>query len=422
MNSSFDKLVKNLADFDFKYLIKEFGSKNLELLKQKGADPYEYMNSFERFNEEKLSDKKYFFSSTKKGKIGADGKKLDGHITHEEYLTCKKIWDKFNIKNMGDYHDHYLKKDVLLLADVFEKLIDTCMKFYGLDPYHYFSSPGLSWDPMLKITGIELEKISDIDKYLFIEKGLRGGISYIAKEYAKANNKCMKVYDSKEPSKFITYLDMNNLYGWAMSEYLPYGGYKWLKNVNGFDVMSISEKSPIEYIIKVDLKYPEELHALHNDYPLAPEKLAFSYDMLSNCCKKIADKYKIKVGDLKNLIPNLGNKTKYVLHYRNLQLYLSLGMKLTKIHRVLKFKQSDWMKKYIDFNTEKRMNAANDFEKDFFKSMINSVYGKTMENLRKRINVQLVNNAEDFTLAAQLILLVKSSVKILLLFTKLNQL
>ena len=206
----------------------------------------------------------------------------------------------------------------------------------------------------------------------------------------------MKVYDSKEPSKFITYLDSNNLYGWAMSEYLPYGGYKWLKNVNEFDVMSVSEKSPIEYIIEVDLKYTEELHALDNDYPLAPEKIAFSYDRLSNCCKKIADKYKIKVGDVKKLIPNLGNKTNYVVHYRNLQLYLSLGMKLTKIHRVLKFKQSDWMKKYIDFNTKKRMNAANDFEKDFFKLMINSVYGKTMENLRKRINVRLVNNEKDF--------------------------
>ena len=140
--------------------------------------------------------------------------------------------------------------------------------------------------------------------------------------------------------------------------------------------MSISEKHPIGYFLEVDLEYPDELHELHNDYPLAPEKLAVSSDMLSNYCKKIADKYEIKVGDVKKLIPNLGNKTKYVLHYRNLQLYLSLGMKLTKIHRVLKFKQSDWLKKYIDFNIEKRKNAVNDFEKDFLKSMINPVCGK----------------------------------------------
>ena len=181
-----------------------------------------------------------------------------------------------------------------------------------------------------------------------------------------------------------------------MSEYLPYGEFEWLKNVHELDVMSINEKSDVGYVLKVDLKYPKELHDLHNDYPLGPQKLTVTNDILSNYYKSIADKYDIKVGDIKKLIPNLGHKTKYVVHYRNLQLYLSLEMKLTKIHKVLQFKQSDWMKKYIDFNTKKRMCAANDFEKDFFKLMINSVYGKTMENLRKKINVRFVNNKKDF--------------------------
>ena len=340
--------------------------------------------------------RKHFFSSTKKGKMDNDGKISDGQISIEDYMTCKKIWDEFKMKNIGDCNDHYLKKDVLLLTDVFEKFIKTCLKCYELDPCHYFSSLGLSWDAMLKMTVIKLEKISDIDKYLFIEKGTRGGVSYIAKRYAKANNKCMSDYDSKKPSTFIIYLDKNNLYGWSMSEYLPYGEFEWLENVDEFDVTSINDKSDIGYILEVDLKYPKKLPKLHNNYPLAPEKLAVTSDMLSKCCKEIADKYEIKVGDVKKIIPNLSNKTKYVLHYRNLQLYLSLGIKMIKIHKALKFKQSDWIKKYIDFNTKKRMNAANDFEKDFFKLMINSFYGKTIENLKKRINVRFVNNEKDF--------------------------
>ena len=147
-----------------------------------------------------------------------------------------------------------------------------------------------------------------------------------------------------------------------MSGQLPCGGCKWLKNVDNFDVNSSSEKSPIGYIIKVNLEYPDELHVLHSDFPLAPEKLAIPFDM-SDYCKKIADIYEIMVNDVKKLIPNLGN---YVLHYRNLQLQLSLGMKQTKIHRVLKFKQSDWMKKYIDSYNEKIKNAGNNFEKNFF--------------------------------------------------------
>ena len=188
------------------------------------------------------------------------GKKSDGHIRFEDYLSCEKIWDVFGMKNMGNFHDRCLKKDVLFLTDVFEKFIDTCFKFYGLEPCHYFSSPGLSWDAILKVAGVKLEKISDTNKYFFIEKGLNGGISYIAKRYVKANNAYMKDYDPTKPSKFINYLYMNNLYGWGLSEYLPYGGFKWLKNVDGFDVMSISKKNPTGYILEVDLQYPNELH------------------------------------------------------------------------------------------------------------------------------------------------------------------
>ena len=150
VNSSLKKLVKNLLDNDFKYLTEEFSSQKLVLLKQRDAYSHDYMDSFERFGEEKLPDKKIFYSSVKDGTTCDNGKKLDGHISNKDYLTCKKIWNEVNMKNMGDYHDHYLKKDVLLLADVFEKFIDTCLKFYKLDPCHYFSSPVLSWDVMLK--------------------------------------------------------------------------------------------------------------------------------------------------------------------------------------------------------------------------------------------------------------------------------
>ena len=137
---------------------------------------------------------------------------------------------------MGNYHDHYLKNVILLLADVFEKFTSMCLKFYKLDPCHYFSSPGLSWDTMLKMTRIKLEQISDIDIFLFVVKELGEGISYICKRLNEANNKDMKNSDPTKPSKYITYLDENNLYGWAMSGYLPYGKFKWLKNIDNFDV------------------------------------------------------------------------------------------------------------------------------------------------------------------------------------------
>ena len=176
---------------------------------------------------------------------------------------------------MGQYHDLYLKSDILLLADVFENFRKTCLQYYKLDPCHYFTSPGLSWDAMLKMTNIKLELMTDVDMFQFIEKGMRGGVSYIAHRYRKANNKYMLDYDPKQPSKHIIYLDANNLYGYAMSQYLPTGNFKWLsqKKMDRLNLAAYAKDSEKGLILEVDLDYPKQLHDLHNSYPLAPEQI-----------------------------------------------------------------------------------------------------------------------------------------------------
>ena len=375
------KLVENLPTDKFKYTDEEFQGEELKLVKRKGVYPYDHMDSFQKFEETELPTQEQFYNLLN-----------DESISDEDYQHAQNVWKKFNMKSMGDYHDVYLKVDVLLLADVFENFRKTCLQYYRLDPCYYFTSPGLSWDAMLKMTNIRLNLISDVDMYQFVEKGMRGGVSYIANRFGEANNKYMTEYDETAPEKHIMYLDANNLYGWAMSQYLPTGGFKWL-DVNDFILLDdYTDTNDKGLILEVDLEYPDELHDLHNDYPLAPEKLNVTGDMLSTYCKEIANKFNMSSGLVKKLIPTLGYKEKYVLHYRNLQLYLDLGMKLRKVHRVLEFNQSPWLKEYIDFNTSKRTNAKNSFEKDFFKLMNNSVFGKTMENLRKRVDVRLVTD------------------------------
>ena len=341
------------------------------------------MDSFEKFDQTKLPTKDQFYSILN-----------DQHITNDEYDHAKKVWKTFKIKTMVEYHDLYLGSDVLLLADVFESFRKTCLQYYKLDSCHYFMSPGLSWDAMLKMTNIKLELMTDIDMFQFIEKGMRGGVSYIANRHGKANNKYMKEYNKKEPSKYIMYLDANNLYGWAMSQYLPTGNFKSMsdKKIKQIDLGKYKADGKKGLILEVDLEYPRELHDLHNDYPVCPEKVKLSNNMLSRYCKNIATKYNISIGLVSKLIPTLKDKKEYVLHYRNLQLYLDLGLKVKKVHRTLEFIQSPWLKQYIDFNTEKQKYAKNSFKKDFFKLMNNSVFGKTMENLHKRVDVRLVTN------------------------------
>lgn len=385
MSSSLDKLVSNLPKESFKYTSHQFKDNRFNLMIRKGVYPYDFMDSFNKFSE-KLPSKEEFYSQLN-----------DQHISEEDYQHAQNVWKVFNLKNMGPYHDLYLKSDILLLADVFENFRKTCLQYYRLDPCHYFTSPRLSWDAMLKMTNIKLELMTDVDMFQFIEKGMRGGVSYIAHRYGKANNKYMLDYDTKKPSKHIIYLDANNLYGYAMSQYLPTGNFKWLsqKKIDRLNLTAYTKDSEKGLILEVDLEYPKELHDLHNSYPLAPEQIKVQKNMLSNYCKQIAEKYHISTGLATKLIPTLNKKERYVLHYRNLQLYIDLGLKVSKIHRVLEFNQSPWLRKYIDFNTQKRKYAKNAFEKDFFKLLNNAVFGKTMENLRKRVDVKLVTNEKQ---------------------------
>ena len=219
----------------------------------------------------------------------------------------------------------------------------------------------------------------------------------ITHRHTGANNKHLKYYDPEKPTSYIIYHDTNNLYGWAMLQPLPVGDFECKTEFEGFDVNEVADNAEIGYILEVDLEYPEELHDLHNDYALAPEKIEITPEMLPSYCQWLAKDLEYKPSKVEKSVPNLWSKGGYILHYRNLQLYLSLGMKLTKIHRLLQFKQKAWLKPYIELNTKLRAKANNKFEKDFFKLMNNSVFGKTMEDVRKkRVNMKLVSEPSVF--------------------------
>ena len=285
--------------------------------------------------------------------------------------------------------------DAALLAEVFENFRKVFQEKYGLDPAHYYSAPGLSWDALLKKTGVELELLTDMDMHLMIERGMRGGISMVSKRYAKANNPRVEGYDPAQPKNYITYLDANNLYGWAMSLPLPKKNFHWKRVMPTEEqIMKMKWNSKKGWILEVDLEYPAQLHDAHNDYPLAPEKKVIKPEQMSEYQRRLMADLDLTTPETEKLVLTLEDKEKYVVHYSNLQFYLRHGMRLKKVHRVIEFDQEPWMEPYIRMNTEFRKNAKSDFETDFYKLMNNSVFGKTMENLRNRVDVKLVRDWE----------------------------
>ena len=370
MSSGLEKLINNVPLDKRTYLRSLCKTEDeFKYLNGKGIFPYEWFDSIEKFNCPITELQKEHFKSEIKRSSGCSDKDYDKLLE-----TVKAL----NIKTFGEYHDLYLHKDVNGLADVFESFIDLSIKTYKLDPCFFVGTPSYGWSAMLLLTKVRLEHLTDIEMYEFYESGIRGGQSIIMNKKFKANNKYLPDYDPKKPSSYLYYGDANNLYGWAMSQSLPISNFEWVLNPENFDIetLEFDEGATLE----VDLRYPEELYDYHNDYPLAPEK--------------------IKLSDCEKLCGTLYDKKNYVIDSRNLKLYLNLGLELTKIHKVIKYKQEAWLKPWIDKNTNMRKVAKSDFEKDYYKLMNNAVFGKTMENVRNRVQVKLptkLKKAQKYT-------------------------
>ena len=347
------------------------------------------MDSWERMKEPMLPTQKEYFSRL----TGKD-------ISDEDYAFANQLWKTFNLKNMGQLHDLYMTTDVTLLADVFEEFRESSLKNYKLDPAHFLTAPALSWSACLKYTKVILELPTDMDMSMFFDKGLIGGISLIANQFARANHEGLgEHFDPEKLKSFIFMVDCNNQYGWSMSQYLPTGGFKW-QNVEDKSVEEWAdfvnkqkEEQNKGYFLEVDLEYPQELHESHDTFPCAPEHVEIKEEMLSNYQKDLGSKLGVKYGGGK-LCLTLKDKEKYVMHYRNLKQYLDLGLKLKKVHRVLQFNQSKWLEPYIILNTELRRNATCKFDEDQAKLMNNSYFGKTCENVRSYKEVKIVTDKE----------------------------
>ena len=363
LQASLAQLSKELQETDHMYpilrqtfLVKtngKFDSEKLKMVLGKSFFPYEYCTSLEKMVETtKLPSRKNFMSMLSESKI-----------SKEEHNFAKAVWDKFQCKNLLEYTEIYCKIDTILLAEIFQAFRKKMHEFSGLDPSLYISLPAYAYDSMLKITGCEIELPTDIDIVHFLEKCKRGGVSFINTRY---------LWTSNTGIRDIAYIDRNNLYGEAQVSMLPYKEFRWLTQIeiDNFDVQSDfdSEKG---YILEVDLHYPEKLHISHSNLPLAPEVLEIGYDNLSPYAKEalIKTEGKKNYKDVK-LMSTFHDKTNYVLHCKNLALYIQLGLKLMKIHRILEFKQARIFEPYIAKTTAARKNAESKFEMDMFKKLV----------------------------------------------------
>ena len=303
-----------------------------------------------------------------------------------------------SMKTLREWHDFYLTLDVLLLVDIFQRFRLTMLKSQGLDCLHFPSLPSMTLQLALKPTGVELELITRADIYLMIEAGIRGGLSFVSQRHAKANFPEMPDYRPDLPTSHLLYIDCNSLYTTCQSYPLPVGGFRFLteSELADFDVASVPADSETGFFIECDLQYPDHLHSLHNEYPLAPEHIQIEEEMLSDTHRFMLEETEVEHVRCTKLVSNLMDKTRYVTHYRCLQFYIKHGMVLTKVHRVVSFTQRPFMQPFIKLCNDGRKNAKSDFESSLYKLIANSFYGKSVENIRNRSNIRLISDPVKF--------------------------
>jgi hypothetical protein len=380
LNSSLDNLLGNLDDEHKHHLKARFGD-CFEFVNKKGHFPYSWFDSTAKLKRKSLPPIEKWHNDLS-----------DEPMKAKDYEFVQRVWKHFDMKTFEDYHDLYLEIDVLGLADLFEQFREISLNDYDLDPVYYYTLPGFSWDAMLKKTGVDLELLTDVNMYTFLERGIRGGVSVQSHRHAKANNKYMKDHDPTKESNYLIYVDANNLYGDAMKQQLPVSDFKWMEDIPPDDVPNLSD-----CILEVDVEYPKELHDLHNDYPLLPANGNIKEVEISEYSRGVMNQNDNKFQtDNRKLLGTLKDKKNYVIHIETLKYAVSKGLKVTKIHKGISFKSSGFLGEYIDYNSNMRAHAKNDFEKDFYKLMNNAVFGKTMENLRSRVNVAFCTSEKTF--------------------------
>ena len=417
--TSLSQLVSNLAQTgtDHFHLVKEYfpDPKHHNLLLQKGVYFYEYADDFEIFEQTKLPPKEQFYSSLT----------LET-VTDEQYKHAQNVFDTFNMSSLLDYHNTYLKSDILQLADCYEHFRNQTMANLKLDPCFYVSTPGLSFDAALLMTRVELELITNPEHYLLWEAAVRGGVACISRKYARANHpgliecdvetgQLYMAYDDSKDTCFLLDIDSNALYAMCMSQCLPTGGF-YLYNseeIAALDLENFPDESNVGLLMELDLFIDPSLHDYMNCLPPCPEQLMVTYEMLSPYNKRLLEKLKLQYKPTSKLIPNLLPKNRYVVTNKVMRLYQSLGVQIKKIYRVLQYTQSPWLRPYVEFHTNKRKQATNQFEKDLAKLYVNSCYGKCLENKRSHVNIELVHNKKRF-----LKLIAKSTLSNFVLFNE----